>query len=205
MTAPMIQLLVLDGQGVVFTDPFHDFLDRLADATDQARATVRNRWANELRDRAWRGTINDNDLWHELSAGSGTEWDARLEAAYEAGPAAPHLRAWAAVVPIWLLTNHRTPWIERRIDRLDLRPWLSRVLVSDALGAVKPEPAVFAPILAHVTDPQSILLVDDQAKNVAAAAAAGMSSLLADPAGTWLGAVHKRLPPGRLPQSRSAD
>ena len=193
MTGHRIELLVLDGQGVVFTDPLQQFLDQLADATGQARAAVRSRWVDELRDRAWRGAISDDELWHRLSAGSGAGWAARFEAAYGPGPAAPRLPAWARIAPIWLLTNHRTAWIERRIDRLDLRRSLSRILVSEAIGALKPEAAVFAPILAHVRDPATVLLVDDQAKNITAAAALGMSSLLADPAGQWVTAVDRRL------------
>jgi len=193
MTARAIELLVLDGQGVVFTDPLQGFLDHLADATRQERGIVRARWVEGLRDRAWRGTIDDDELWCALSAGAGTGWDARFEASYGPGPAAPRLPVWAGIAPIWLLTNHRTAWIERRVDRLELRPWLSRILVSDALGALKPEAAVFAPIIAHVRDPATVLLVDDQEKNVAAAAALGMSALLADPAGRWVTAVDRRL------------
>jgi len=124
-----------------------------------------------------------------LSGGDGTGYEACLEAAYGPGAAVPRLPIWAASVPIWLLTNHRTEWTER----LGLGRWLSRILVSDALGALKPESAAFSPILAHVRDPATVLLVDDQEKNVAAAAAFGLSSLLADSAGRWLTEVDRRV------------
>ena len=194
-----IELLVLDGQGVVFNDPLAAFFDQVADETGQDRAAVLSRWRDEVRDRAWRGAIDDRTMWSALSGGDPRDWGARLEAAYAPGPAAPRLPAWAAHVPVWLLTNHRTAWIEQRLERFGLRPWFSRVLVSDALGALKPEPVVFAPLLAHVRAPAAVLFVDDQQKNVTAAAALGLSVLLADPVGRWTSDVDRRLvrPPRR--------
>ncbi len=198
MTAPEIELLVLDGQGVVFTDPLAAFFDRIADATGQERHAVQARWRDDIRELAWRGEIEDDAVWRALAGSDAGGWGVLLEAAYGTGPAAPRLATWAARVPIWLLTNHRTAWVERRLERFDLRRWLSRILVSDALGALKPQRAVFAPILAHVRDPSTVLLVDDQAKNVAAAAELGLTALLADSAESWISAVDQRL--GTAPQ-----
>ena len=192
-TTRAIELLVLDGQGVVFNDPLAAFFDQVADSTGQARGAVLARWRDDVRDRAWRGAIDDRAMWTALIGGDHRDWGARLEAAYAPGPAAPRLPGWAARVPVWLLTNHRTAWIEHRLERFGLRPWFSRVLVSDALGALKPAPAVFAPLLAHVRDPAAVLFVDDQQKNVTAAAALGLSAVLADPVGRWISDVDDRL------------
>lgn len=193
MSGRAIDLLVLDGQGVVFNDPLAAFFEQLADATGQERGEILARWRDDVRERAWRGAIDDRAMWRALVDADHHDWGARLEAAYAPGPAAPRLPSWAAQVPVWLLTNHRTAWIEARLARFGMRPWLSRVLVSDALGALKPEPAVFAPVLAHVGDPASVLLVDDQEKNIVAATALGLSALLADPAGRWILEVDRRL------------
>jgi FMN phosphatase YigB (HAD superfamily) len=194
---PAIELLVLDGQGVVFNDPLVTFFDHLADSTGQDRAAVLARWRDDLRERAWRGAIDDRTMWRVLVGEDSHDWGAHLEAAYAPGPAAPRLPAWAERVPVWLLTNHRTAWISRRLERFGLRPWLSRVLVSDALGAIKPETAVFAPVLAHVSNPSAALVVDDQQKNVDAATALGMAAILADPDGHWIAAVDRRLSAAR--------
>jgi len=193
VTTPAIELLVLDGQGVVFNDPLAAFFDELADATGQDRAAVLSRWRDDVRERAWRGAIDDQAMWRALVGGDRRDWGARLEAAYAPGPAAPRLPTWAANVPVWLLTNHRTAWIEHRLERFRLRSWFSRVLVSDALGALKPETAAFAPLLAHVRDPATVLFVDDQEKNVTAARALGLSAVLADPIGHWTFDVDRRL------------
>jgi FMN phosphatase YigB (HAD superfamily) len=193
VTAPAIELLVLDGQGVVFNDPLAAFFDQLADAIGQDRGVVLARWRDEVRDRAWLGAVDDRAMWRALSGGDHRDWGACLEAAYAPGPAAPRLPAWAARAPMWLLTNHRSAWIEQRLERFGLRPWFSRVLVSDALGALKPQTAVFAPLLQHVRDPAAVLFVDDQQKNVTAAAALGLSAVLADSAGRWISDVDRRL------------
>ncbi|MEZ4367843.1 MAG: HAD-IA family hydrolase [Kofleriaceae bacterium] len=197
MTAPGCDLLVLDGQGVTFTDPFGAWLDDLADATASPRPRIRSRWHDELRERAWRGEISDDALWAALAGADGAAWGARLEAAYRPGPAAAHLARWAARVEIWLLSNHRTPWIEARLRRFDLRRYFARLLVSDGLGALKPSPAVFAPVLADRRHPERVLFVDDQAKNVAAARALGLSAVLADPGGRWRTEVERRLRGGK--------
>ena len=193
MNGPAIELLVLDGQGVVFNDPLATFLAHLADATGQDRGVVLARWRDHVREHAWRGTIDDAAMWCALVGSDPRDWGARLEAAYVPGPAAPLLPGWAAHVPVWLLTNHRTAWIEQRLERFALRRWFSRVLVSEALGALKPEFPVFAPLLAHVRDPAAVLVVDDQEKNVAAAAALGLSAVLADPDGRWIAEVDRLL------------
>lgn len=193
MTTPAIELLVLDGQGVVFNDPLATFFEQLADATGQDRAAVLSRWRDDVRERAWRGAMSDQAMWRALVGGDHRDWGERLEAAYAPGPAAPRLRAWAEKAPVWLLTNHRTAWIEGRLERFGLRRWFSRVLVSDALGALKPETAVFAPLLAHVRDPATVLFVDDQEKNVLAAAALGISAILADTVGHWHFEIDRRL------------
>ncbi len=193
MNGPVIELLVLDGQGVVFNDPLATFLAQLAEATGQDRGAVLARWRDDVREHAWRGAIDDAAMWSALAGNDPQDWGARLEAAYVPGPAAPRLPGWAALVPVWLLTNHRTAWIEQRLERFALRRWLSRVLVSDAIGALKPEPPVFAPLLGHVRDPATVLVVDDQEKNVAAAAGLGLSAVLADPEGRWIAEVDRLL------------
>ncbi len=193
MTRPAIELLVLDGQGVVFNNPLAAFFDQLADATGQDRGAVLTRWRDDVRERAWRGAIDDQTIWRTLVGADPQDWGARLESFFAPGPAAPRLPSWAAHVPVWLLTNHRTAWIEHRLERFGLRRWFHRVLVSDALGALKPETSVFAPLLAHVRDAAAVLLVDDQEKNVIAAGQLGLSAVFADPLGHWLSEVDQRL------------
>ena len=193
MTRPLTELLVLDGQGVVFSDPFASFLGQLAHATGRPTETVERRW-RDLRHDLWTGRLSEPEFWQQLvGSDDGGHWGAILEASYSAGPAAGQLPAWSSRVQIWLLSNHVTAWMERRLARLDLRRWFARILVSDALGFMKPDPRVFAQVLAAVSRPAAALFVDDQVHNVEAARNLGLTAILADPEGQWRHEIEARL------------
>lgn len=195
MTQPPIELLVLDGQGVVFSDPFAKFLEQLAQATGRPAEVVARRWRT-LRADLWTGGLAEPEFWRQMIDGDdGGGWGAILEASYSAGPAAGHLPAWSSRVPIWLLSNHVTAWMDRRLARLDLRRWFARILVSDALGFMKPDPRVFAQVLAAVSRPAAALVVDDHLYNVEAARNLGLTAVLADPEGQWRREIEARLQP----------
>ena len=194
MTAPGIDLIVLDAHGVVLNDPFARFLERLAAATGQSVVDVRRLWQDEIRTPAWLGQIDEPELWRRLTRGGDSgHWRRTLEEAYRPGPAAPHLARWARCAPLWLLSNHTSEALRPRLDRLGLSKSFERILVSDALGAAKPDPASFAPIIERVADPECVLFVDDQMKNVAAAIGLGFTTIHASSGTDWLACVERRL------------
>jgi 2-haloacid dehalogenase len=83
-----------------------------------------------------------------------------------------------AGVPLFALTNWSAetfPLAQERYDFLDL---FDDVLVSGAVGIVKPDPAIFALLRERVGRPlEECVFVDDGPHNVAAAAAAGMDAI----------------------------
>jgi putative hydrolase of the HAD superfamily len=186
-----VELLVLDVHGVVLNAYWPDFLREIARRTGESTEEVVGRWHRSLRDDAWSGRIEEAELWRRLipSTPASGDWRAALEAGYRRGAAAPHLRRWAALLPLWLLSNHRSEWLLPRLVRFDLNDCVDRVLVSDAIGAAKPDPAAFLPILEAVSDPRRILFIDDQRRNVEVAQEMGMSALHADPHGAWVSRV----------------
>jgi FMN phosphatase YigB (HAD superfamily) len=143
------------------------------------------RWDREIRVPAWTGQLSDDDLWSALSGTSlvggvsAATWSRRLERHYAPGPAAEYLPCWSARVPIWLLSNHRSHWLLPRLERFGALDCVQRVLVSDDLRAVKPDPAAFLPVLGETT-PERVLFVDDQVKNIRIAASLGMRTVLAE-------------------------
>lgn len=191
MPAP-VRLLLLDGQGVVFTDGWEAFLDRAARWTCKDPLDLRRRWKDQLRLPFWTGTLTETEFWRRLVGDERVLlWRQRLERCFRPGPAVPRLRTWAARVPIHLLSNHRSEWLPPRIDRMGLRRFFADILVSDRLGAAKPDPAAFASVLAQVPDPAVVLFVDDHAENVATARHLGMRTVLAR--GQWLARVDELL------------
>ncbi len=191
-----IRLLVLDGQGVVFNRPLPSMLHQLAIDTDQTPESVWQRWYRELRVPFWTGKITETDLWKKLSQRSlidGASLQANLESAYDYGPAAAHLARWSMHVPIWLLSNHRSDWLLQRLDRFQLVHFFERILVSDAIGAAKPDPLAFTPILQSIENPSTALFVDDHERNVQAAFKLGLSVVHANEAKPWVDVIDQAL------------
>jgi len=180
-------LLVLDVHGVVLSNPLPAFLDRVADLTGQDRDRVRARWRGELRLPAWTGGIGDRDLWRRLTGERhpSRDWRALLEESYEPGPVARFLEEWRARTPIWLLSNHRSHWLEPRLRRFGLEGLFDRVLVSDRIGHAKPDPAAFAPLVRAARTPASVLFLDDRERNVLAARALGLCAVQVAPGTEW--------------------
>ena len=194
MKDQQVELLVLDAHGVVLTNPFFSVLDRLARATGQAPAEVSHRWRSELRTPTWTGLLPEDSLWRQLTGSdNGRHWRDVLEGAYELGSAAPHLQRWSGQVPVWLLSNHRSDWLLPRLERFELTRFFQRVIISDAIGVAKPEPAAFAEIFRHTGRPAAAMFVDDQPRNVAAAVKLGIHALLADADESWISAVDHAL------------
>jgi HAD superfamily hydrolase (TIGR01509 family) len=118
---------------------------------------------------------------------------ARLVAGLRPLPALARVRDWRRRVPVAVLSNHRSEWLLPVLARAGLGSEDARILVSDRIGAVKPDPAAWDALLAPGIDPAGVLVVDDAEPNLRAAAARGMRTLPADPGGAWTRAVDLAL------------
>ncbi len=182
------KLLVLDGQGVVINAPVGRFLAEFAVHNSLSVAEIEQRWESRVRERAWRGLIDDTTLWGELA---GRKVDASvtrqsLDANYTPGPALPYLAEWSQSAELWLLSNHRSHWLIPKLETLGVSNVFDRVLISDRTGFMKPEAESFLPVCRAREAAQQVLFVDDQLHNVLAAKALGIPSLLATPDMHWL-------------------
>jgi FMN phosphatase YigB (HAD superfamily) len=144
-----------------------------------------------VRTDAWLGCIGDDELWRRLIPDHHAryDWRAILEAGYTCGPAEPHLRRWSACVPVWLLSNHRTHWLLPRLQRFGVLECFARIVVSDTMGAAKPDATAFGELLRQRSASKCILFVDDQACNVEVARRLGIPALQAQPDGRWVAEV----------------
>ena len=188
---PRMDLLVLDAHGVVLNAYWPRFLCEIAQRTGEPVERVVDRWHVHVREDAWLGRINDEELWGRLvpACAGRHDWQAVLEAGYTLGPASAYLQRWTAHLPIWLLSNHRSHWLLPRLERFNLMGCFERILVSDAIGAAKPEPKAFDDILKYGPPSQRILFVDDQACNVAAARQRSIRALQTDAGRAWVDTV----------------
>ena len=84
-----------------------------------------------------------------------------------------------------LITNGSTRSQEAKIEALQIRPWLSTVVISEAVQMKKPDPRIFAHALAevHCGASQAWFVGDHPVNDVLGAAAAGLQPI-------WLTGVH---------------
>ena len=189
------ELLVLDGQGVVFDAPIKSFLLFFTHQNNLDYDSVISSWQNRLRHLAWTGAIEDEALWNELA---GKKVDVKqtmrsLSASYRPGPVAKYLVSWSRQVPIWLLSNHRSHWVLPQLDALNLSGSFQQMLISDLTGIVKPDPNAFTQLLNGDFAAEDILFVDDQIHNVKAAEKLGLKTLHALPEISWVNEIDRSL------------
>lgn len=190
-----IELVVLDVHGVVLNRPWYQFLDDLAVSTGQDPDEVVDRWHRDFRLAFWSGRIGESELWEGLAGPrhAAKDWRGDLEGRFRVTELGRQLSARTSAVTVWALSNHRDSWLRPRLGRFGLLPCFSRVMVSDVLGAAKPDPAVFAPIL-EAFAPERVLFVDDRDTNRAAARELGMA---AEPPATLMRLWNGTSPLGR--------
>lgn len=81
-------------------------------------------------------------------------------------------------VPVHLASNQRRDRAESILARFGYADRFDRCFFSHALGAVKPDPAYFAALVADLgAEPEDLVFVDDVLANVEAASAAGIDAL----------------------------
>ncbi len=171
-------VIVLDVHGVVINNPLPTFLRDVGDRTGVGGDELLRRWRAHWRRPFWEGSITEEEMWGSLApALDPVALRADLEARYREGP-------WFDFVkhhdgPMWLLSNHRSSWLLPRLERFGISDRFDRVLVSDVLGAAKPSPEAFAPLLAG----DATVYFDDSPCNIEAARALGVNAHLVAPTG----------------------
>lgn len=174
--SPDPRLLVLDGQGVVFNNPFPAFLADLGVRTGVGELEIYSRWSDELRLPFWTGRLGEAAMWARLAPGiSTTDLRQDLERRYAPGPMYDLVRR--STGRLWLLSNHRGDWLRPRLERFALTERFERILVSDEQGAAKPSPEAFADLLGA-----GCLYIDDLANNIEVARSLGIDALHVDAA-----------------------
>ena len=174
--SPDPRLLVLDGQGVVFNNPFPAFLADLGVRTGVGELEISSRWTDELRLPFWTGQLGEAAMWARLAPGiSTTDLRQDLERRYAPGPMYDHVRR--STGRLWLLSNHRGDWLRPRLERFALTERFERILVSDEQGAAKPSPEAFVDLLGA-----GCLYIDDLANNIEVARSLGIDALHVDAA-----------------------
>lgn len=81
-------------------------------------------------------------------------------------------------VPLFALTNFSHETWPLMLDRFDFLHWFGDVVVSGAERVIKPDPRIYAVLIARTgRAPEDLLFIDDNGDNVAAARDAGIQAV----------------------------
>ncbi|MFC9694569.1 HAD family hydrolase [Kribbella sp. NPDC056951] len=126
------------------------------------------------------GAISTGELWSALgvaATASDADYCGRHELTRDVSEVLRGLGE-AGITPL-VLTNDAVPWSEQLRLRFGLTAYVETWFVSSAIGARKPDPAAYRPVLAHPgLDAARTRFVDDRPTNLIAAEAAGFQPVL---------------------------
>ena len=195
MNSPPILKLVLDAQGVTFNAPLLSFFKMYAKKAGISEKDLIFRWHKNVRKLAWLGQNSDDQLWRELIGDKvdGTKISQELEEHFCRGPVADSLKNWSQLVPIWLLSNHRSHWIIPRLKRFQLDKYFEKLLISDQTGFIKPQPESFLQVACDNIPRNQILIVDDRIQNIDAAASLGFRTIWANNNTDWVAEIENQI------------
>lgn len=89
-------------------------------------------------------------------------------------------------VPVVILTNGITVIQKARMARSDIKQWVSRVVISQEVGASKPDPKIFEIALDGVAPSDALMIGDSAASDVLGANRAGIPVCWFNPKGKTL-------------------
>jgi len=88
---------------------------------------------------------------------------------------------------VWCLSNDLSSWSRKLRRRFGLDQYINGYVISADVGCRKPDPAIFHKLLARLgATPGNVLLVDDQPRNLDAAAGLGFTTVLFAPDGSGI-------------------
>ena len=179
----MVNVLILDGMGVIYSVS-DDVRDLLCPFVAEKGGTLDAMKIGRLYREASLGHISAAEFWR------GVDVDPRLEDAYlqRHQLTAGTIKFLDAVklkgIVMWLLSNDVPQWSVKLRARFGLEPYFHGFVVSGDVGVRKPDTAIYKILMECVAaHPQDLLFVDDSRKNLDAAAALGLQTMLFSPAG----------------------
>lgn len=191
----MDKTLVLDVGGVLASNLSPGLWEQLSYIGQCEQQRLYAAYKQEISGRLWVGEVTERQWWEWLSA-RGINVASELRASLIAQhltplPALNKLPQWAERCRIFIMSNHRTEWLQPLLA--PYLPYIERLHISDQDRLSKPDPAWFQHVDQHISKPSSVRFVDDSERNLAAAAHIGWHATLADSAGNWTSEVDEWL------------
>ena len=178
-----MKVLVLDAMGVIYPvgDDVHNLLCPFIAAKHGAGdyATVEKYYIQ-----ASLGEITARDLWQAVGINPQLE-DEYLRRFELTGGLLDFLKkVKSRGIEIWCLSNDLAEWSQKLRIRFGLDRYFRGFIISGEVDLRKPDPMIFRLLLERSGAPvKQLLFVDDNPRNIVAAAALGIDSVLFSPAG----------------------
>jgi putative hydrolase of the HAD superfamily len=101
------------------------------------------------------------------------------------------LRSWSSRARLYVLSNHRAEWLLPKLTDAGLTGSFEAVYISDRLGMAKPDSRIFRYVASQLPSSSPVLYVDDDQRNLDAAAGVGWQTLLAaETHEKWIENIH---------------
>lgn len=189
-----MRAVAFDAMGVLYTS-WDDLADLLIPFAREHGCTLSDAEIGALYRRASLGELTSGELWADLGVtGEPRELDRAHLARHRVVPGIIELLDELRTQGVWLgcISNDVAEWSRAlHVDHgLDRR--IGQWTVSGEVGARKPDERIFRAFLATSGfDPETVTFIDDRSKNVRAASALGLRTILVDFAGVGsVGAVR---------------
>lgn len=184
-TKPKLRVVVLDAMGVIFTEG-DDVAQHLVPFVAERGGTASSGLIEDCYRQCSLGNMTTVELWARLGVrGDPDELDAAYVERFELNPEVLDFvdAMTRRGIRISCLSNDVPEWAELLRYRFDLVDKVNPWITSGAVGARKPDPAIYQALLDELDEPATAcLLVDDRPTNLAAAAQMGFVTALYAPA-----------------------
>lgn len=137
----------------------------------------------EICSRADAGELLEEDFYREVSARTGVAPEVVAREMWEIIQINEELRDFILRLrekyPVYLLSNAMSSFLRRILEENDLYPLFDRVFISAEMRLAKPSPDFFRAALTELElAPEDVVMIDDNAKNLAGAREAGIDGIL---------------------------
>jgi len=129
------------------------------------------------------GSMTSAEFWRSAGLDPALEDEYLLRHRLSDGLTAFLEKASARGLELWCLSNDVSEWSRKLRDRFGLDGYFRGFVISGDTGTRKPDPAIYRTLLERSGyRPCETIFVDDRLRNVEAAGALGMASILYNPA-----------------------
>jgi FMN phosphatase YigB (HAD superfamily) len=187
----LVKCLALDAMGVIFTVG-DDVKDLLYPFIIEKRGINDFNHISETYEKASLGEISAQDFWYGVGLDPALEDEYLCRHKLSDGLVDFLPTASSCGIEVWCLSNDLAEWSQKLRCNFGLNDYLAGAVISGEVGLRKPDPAIYHALLEKSGyKAVETLFVDDNVRNLDAAAALNFQTVLFDPLHRSINSGHK--------------